>query len=159
METAEVVIKEMTAKTDDFRVIQRGSLVESINKTNQVFHVIDLAYAKQGIFFHSWIGYRTVDQLKQVLDGHFAKLYAQYKCKGMVIEISRMEGSFASANDWFASYFMPKLVSYGMQYSAVVLPANVFAQLAVDDWNNKVGGFITRNFGSANEALAWLRSV
>jgi len=158
MATDEIIIKEATLK-DDFKVIQKGQLVDSVNKTNQVFHTIDLTYAKEGIMFHSWIGYRTNDQLKQVLDGHFAKIYEQQKFKKMVIEISRMSGSFDEANDWMATYFMPKLVRLGLQYSAVVLPANVFAQVSTEEWNKKVGGFTTRNFGSANEALAWLRSV
>jgi len=159
MEANEVIIKEATTQSDDYRVVQKGNMVESTNKLNQVFHYIDLAYAKQGILVHGWLGYRTIDQLKSVLDGHFIKIYSQYKFKNMVIEISRMSGSFTEANDWMANYFMPKLVSLGLKNTAVVLPANLFAQMAVEDWNKKVGGFTTRNFSSLSDALVWLRSV
>jgi hypothetical protein len=155
----EIVLKEITNAQDDYKVVQKGDMVESLNKMNQVFHFIDLSYAKkEGIMFHGWIGYRSNEQLKSVLDGHFANIYNQYKFKNMVIEISKMSGAFNEANDWMATYFMPKLVSFGLQKSAVVLPANVFSQLAVDDWNEKVSGFQSRNFGSVNDALTWLRN-
>jgi hypothetical protein len=158
MATGEIIIREATSK-DDFRVIQKGQVIESINKSAQVFHTIDLSYAKDGILFHSWIGYRTNDQLKQVLDGHFAKIYEQHKFKKMIIENSKMSGSFDEANDWMATYFMPKLVKLGLQYVAVVLPANVFAKISVEEWDKKIGGFTSRNFGSSNEAFVWLRSL
>lgn len=158
MAANETVIKEATSK-DDFKVIQTGQIVDSINQANQVFHTIDLSYAKEGIMYHSWIGYRSNDQLKQVLDGHFVKFYEQNKFKKMVIEISKMSGSFDAANDWMATYFMPKLVKLGLAYSAVVVPANVFAQVSTEEWNKKVGGFTTRSFGSSKDALTWLRSV
>jgi len=155
----ETILKEATAVKDDYKVVQKGDLVESINKMNQVFHYIDLSYAKEGIMVHGWLGYRSNEQLKSVLDGHFVKIYGQYKFKNMVIEISKMSGAFTEVNDWMASYFMPKLVSLGLRNSAVVLPANIFSQLAVDDWNKKVSGFTTRNFGSLNDALNWLRKA
>lgn len=158
MET-EKVIKEVTAQKDDFKVVQKGMMVESINKLNQTFHFLDLSYTKQNIFFHGWIGYRTNDQIKQVLDGHFMNLYKQYKCKNMIIENSRMSGSFNEINDWLATYFMPKMIEIGLKNNAVVLPQNIFAQLAVEEWDKKVGGFTTRNFGSVNDALNWLRTV
>jgi hypothetical protein len=156
---AEKIIKEMTAQKDDFKVVQKGQMIESINKLNQTFHFLDLSYAKQGIFFHGWIGYRTNEQIKQVLDGHFMNLYQQYKCKNMLIENTRMSGSFTEINDWLAGYFMPKMIGLGLSNNAVVLPQNIFAQLAVEDWDKKVGGFASRNFGSLNDALNWLKTV
>lgn len=77
----------------------------------------------------------------------------------MIIENSRMSGSFNEINDWLATYFMPKMIEIGLKNNAVVLPQNIFAQLAVEEWDKKVGGFTTRNFGSVNDALNWLRTV
>lgn len=155
---AEKIIKEMTGQKDDYKVVQRGDMVESINRLNQVFHYIDLSYVKQGILFHGWVGFRTTDQLKSVLDGHFMKIYQQYKCKSAIVDSTKMTGSFDEANDWMAGYFMPKLVNMGLKNVAVVLPQNIFAQLAVESWDKKVGGFASRNFGSLKDALNWLKS-
>jgi Golgi nucleoside diphosphatase len=117
--------------------VQRGQRVESINKLNQVFHFIDLTYTKQNIIFHGWIGYRTNEQIMQVLDGHFMNFYKQYKCKSMIIENSKMSGTFTEINDWLAGYFMPKMISMGLKNNAVVLPQNIFSKLAVEDWIRK----------------------
>ena len=156
---AEKVIKEITAQKDDFKVVQKDQMIESINKLNQTFHFLDLSYAKQGIFFHGWLGYRTNDQIKQVLDGHFFNFYKQYKCRGMLIENSKMSGSFAELNDWLAGYFMPKMIALGLKNNAVVLPKNVFAQLAVEEWDKKVGGFASRNFDNVADAINWLKTA
>ncbi|NJK96550.1 MAG: hypothetical protein HC905_17985 [Bacteroidales bacterium] len=135
---SEIVIKEATSQKDDFKVVQKGNMVESINKLNQVFHYIDLNYVKQGIMFHGWTGFRTTEQLKAVLDGHFMDIYKKYKCKGALVESTKMSGSFNEANDWLAGVFMPKLIGLGLTKVAVVLPHNIFAQMAVDEWDKKL---------------------
>ena len=158
MET-EKIIKEMTAQKDDYKVVQRGDMVESVNKMNQVFHYVDISYVKRGIFYQSWVGYRTTNQFKSVLEGHVYQIFEQYKCKSSLIDSTKMSGSFDEANDWLAGYYMPKLVLLGLRNVAVVLPQNVFAQLAVESWDKKIGGFTSRNFGSINDALNWLKTV
>lgn len=156
---ADTVVNEVLAQYADFKVVRKGQMIESINKLNQVFHFIDLSYTKQDIFFHGWLGYRTNEQIKDVLDGHFMKLYQQYKCKNMIIENTKMSGTFTEINDWLAGYFMPKMILHGLRNNAVIFPKNVFAQLAVEDWDKKVGGFASRNFDSISDAIAWLKSA
>ena len=155
---SEIVLKEATAQKDDFRVVQRGNMVESINKLNLVFHYIDLSYVPKGIIFHGWTGFRTTDQMKKVLDGHFMDIFKKSKCKAALVESSKMSGSFDEANEWLANIFMPKLIGLGLTKVAVVLPHNIFAQMAVDEWDKKIGGFSSRNFGSVNDAVTWLKS-
>lgn len=155
----EVIIKDSAGRQNDFKVVQKDQVIESINNLNQTFHFMDLAYVKDGILFHGWTGYRTNDQIKEVLDGHFMDYYTKHRCKGMLIENTKMSGSFTEINDWLATYFMPKMIKLGLKNCAVVLPQNIFAQLAVEDWDKKVEGFQTRNFGSVNDALAWLRTA
>jgi hypothetical protein len=156
---AEIILKEITSQKDDYRVVQRGDIIESINKQNQVFHYIDLSYVKKGIFLQGWVGYRTTDQLKAVLEGHYMKLFIQHKCKNSVVDSTKMSGSFNEATDWLAQIYMPKLINLGLKNVAVVLPTNVFAQLTVDEWDKKVGGFESRNFGSLTDAVNWLKTA
>ena len=155
----ETQIKDYTQTKTRFKVIKKGDIYESINKTNQVFHRLDLSYLNQGIFFHGWIGYRTNEQIKEVLEGHFIELFLKHKPKKMLIENSKMTGTFAAINDWLSTYFMPKMIRAGLTHNAVVFPENIFAQLAVEDWDQKVGGFHNRSFKSLSEALDWLKSV
>jgi hypothetical protein len=155
----EIVLKDMTTLKDDFKVVQKGDIIESINRLDQVFHYIDLSYIKQGIFLHGWVGFRTTDQFKAVHDGHVLKLFQQFNCKNAIVECTRMSGSFDEANDWLAGYYMPKLILSGLHNVGVVLPQNILAQMAVEEWDKKVGGFTSRNFGSLNDALNWLKTV
>lgn len=155
----ETKIKDFTQTKTGFKVIQTGNTIQSINKMDQVFHEIDLTYLKEGILYHGWIGYRTNDQIKEVLDGHFVELYNKHKCSKMLIENSKMTGTFSAINDWLNDYFMPKMINSGLTHNAVVFPENIFAQLAVEDWDQKVGGFHNKSFKSTSEALTWLRSV
>ena len=52
----------------------------------------------------------------------------------MLLDTSRMSGSFTDTNEWCGTYYMPKLKSAGMKNIAVVLPSDIFAQLAMKDW-------------------------
>jgi hypothetical protein len=124
-----------------------------------MFHFIDLNYKKDGIFFHGWVDYRTNEQIKEVLDGHFIDMFRTSGCKKMLIENTKMTGSFSGINDWLGEYFMPKMIKMGLTANAVVLPSDIFSQLAVEDWDEKVRGFVTRNFGNLNEGLNWLKSL
>jgi hypothetical protein len=131
-------------------------MVESVNKLNQVFHFVDLSYTKVDIFYQGWIGYRSIEQMKDVLEGHFVKLFQENPCKSMLMEGSRMSGSFSDINNWFAMTYMPKLMNLGLKNIAVVLPENIFAQLATKDWTKKLRGFNVKTFSSLSEALTWV---
>ena len=152
----EVIIREATSQINDFRIVKLGTMVESVNKLNQVFHFVDLSYTKVDIFYQGWIGYRSIEQMKDLLEGHLVNLFQQHPCKSMLMEGSRMSGSFSDINNWFAMTYMPKLMNLGLKNIAVVLPENIFAQLAVKDWAKKLRGFNVQTFSSLSEALTWV---
>jgi hypothetical protein len=152
----EVILKEEPAHKDDFRVVWEGDRIEAINRDNQVFHFIDLSYLKKDIIFHGWNGFRTTRQMKDVLEGHFMDIYRRYHSAKVLVDSTRMSGSFNEANDWLATVYMPGLIQLGLKKVAIILPHNIFAQMAVDDWDRKIDGFVSRNFGSVNEGLTWL---
>jgi hypothetical protein len=152
----ELIIREAISQVNDFRIVEMGTMVESVNKLNQVFHFVDLSYTKVDIFYQGWIGYRSTDQMKDVLEGHMVKLFQQNPCKNMLMESSRMSGSFSDINNWFALTYMPKLMNLGLKSIAIVLPENIFAQLAVKEWCKKLRGFNIKTFSSLSEALTWV---
>jgi len=106
-----------------------------------------------------WIGFRTVDQLKEILSGHFTTYFQRYKSKKVLVDATRMTGSFVEANEWMANELMPKLIDMGLQNIATALPQNVFAQLSADDWIKKIKGLDSRMFGSFEEALNWIKKI
>lgn len=153
----ETVIKNYEQSKSGIKVVQNGKMIKSYNRMGQEFHFIDLNYLSEGILLHGWVGFRSSEQLMEVLDGHFFEVFSQNPCRKMLINNIQMTGSFSSVNDWLANDFMPKMINKGLTDNAVVLPANVFASLAVEDWDKKVGGFTTKNFKSLDEGLTWLR--
>ena len=156
----EKVIKDFSSKLiHGFKVVEDGNLIKSINRQGKMFHFIDTNYKKDGIIFHGWVDYRTNEQIKDVLSGHFIEIFQKSGCKKMLIENSKMTGSFSGINDWLGEHLMPKLIRMGLTSNAVVLPADIFSQLAVEDWDEKITGFVSRNFGNLNEALNWLKSL
>lgn len=152
----ETVIKDFNQVKNGFKVLQKGDLIQSVNKMGQTFHTIDLSYASRGIFYHSWEGYRTNDQFIEVLQGHFIDYYSKYRCSKMLTDTSKMTGTFAAVNEWLANEFTPKLISFGFTKHAVVLASNIFAQLAAEEYEMKVSGLTNRNFGSLKDGLKWL---
>ena len=154
----EKIIKNYDETKNAFKITQDGDIIRCYNRMNQEFHFIDTSFLKEGILLHGWKGFRTADQLKEVLEGHLYEIFSKNSCSKMLIDNRNMSGSFSSVNDWLANDYMPKLVSNGLMSNAVVLPNNIFAKLAVEDWDRKINGFSTRNFDDTEKALAWLRS-
>ncbi len=151
------IIKNFDQTQSGFKIVQEGNFIKSYNRIGKAFHFIDLNYLNEGILYHGWIGFSPAEELKEVLEGHFFEIFAKNNCQKMLIENTQMTGSFSAVNQWLADYFMPKIVRRGLKDCAVVLPKNIFAQLAVKDWDEKVGGFTTKNFDNANKALTWLK--
>jgi hypothetical protein len=151
------IIKDYGQTKTGFKVIQNGNLIQSFNQANQLFHYIDLSYLKDDIYFIGWVGYRTNEQIKEVLDGHFMEIYSSHKCSKMIINNSKMTGTFFTINDWLTAYLMPKMINMGLLYNAVIYPENIFAQLAVEDFGQKKEGFKNRSFKNLDSALTWLK--
>lgn len=155
----ETLVKDYAQTKNGFKVIQEEHKILSLQKTGEAFHFIDQNYLNRGILFHGWIGYRKKEQIIEVLEGHFWDTFIKYPCKKMLIENSKMTGSFSGINNWLTNTFMPRMIEKGLKQCAVVYPANIFAQLAVEDWDQKVGGFHNKSFKSEGEALTWLKMV
>jgi hypothetical protein len=152
------VLKEKTSTKSGISVVKKGNIVETYNKAQKVIHTIDLSNVGLKILIHSWLGFRTAEEFIEICDGHLYDLFKSNGCKKIIVDISKMTGSFDSVNDWMANTYMPKLMKIGFNCSAVVLPKDVFAQISVENWEQKVSGFTTRNFGDLNAALNWIKA-
>ena len=139
-----------------FKTIRKRSYIETYNNLNQLIHYIDLTYVKAGIFFHGWVGFRSNDQMKEILQGHFLEIFTESNCDKILMDCSKMKGSFIDINTWYAEAFMPNLVNLGLKHHAIVKPNDNFAQLAFRDWSNKINGFKNNSFATLGEAINWL---
>jgi hypothetical protein len=74
----ETQIKDYQQTKSGFKVVQHGDVIQSYNKMGQVFHFIDTSYLREGIYYHGWIGYRSNEQIIEVLCekiGYYNKRY------------------------------------------------------------------------------------
>jgi hypothetical protein len=149
------VIKERL-ELGGYKVIRRQSIIETLNNLNQVIHFIDLSYTQADIFYHGWVGYRTNDQMKDILTGHFKDIFKEHPTINMLTDCSKMKGSFMDLNNWYVKNFIPELTTLGLKNNANIFPTETSAQIAVKDWNDKVQGINNMTFFSLNEALSWL---
>lgn len=154
---AQQILKEKTSTKNGISVVLKGNIVETYNKGQKLIHTIDLSNVKSKVLVHTWIGFRTSDEFIEICDGHLYDFFKTNACTKILVDISKMTGSFDGVNDWMATYFMPKLMKAGFNCSAVVLPKDVFAQISVENWEQKVSGFTTRNFGDYYTALNWIK--
>ena len=155
MESFEV-LKESTYQLGGFKVVKKSSSIETISHLNHVIHFIDLTYINVGIFYHGWVDSRTNDQMKEILTGHFYEIYKKYRCANMLMDCTKMKGSFSGINQWYATVFMPEISRKGLKNHALVNPVEQFAQLSVKDWTRKVIGINNQNFDTLSDALNWL---
>jgi hypothetical protein len=146
-------------QTGGFKVIKRQYYIETMNHLNQLIHYIDLSYTKADILYHGWVGYRTNDQMKEILTGHFRDIFDDYRCKNMLTDYTKSKGNFKYINDWYTQKLMPEFISLGLKNNANIFPAENYAQLAVKDWNNKVKGIKNMTFDSLSDALTWLALI
>lgn len=153
----QTVIKDRAQSGTGLLVVQDGNKIQTINRAEQLIHSIELDYVPYQILVHRWIGYRTNEQFKEIIDGHFMDLFRKNRCTKVVVDISEMTGTFNGINDWMAEYLMPKLVTLGFRASAVILPKNIFVKLSADEWEEKTSGFTNRNFEKFPDALIWLK--
>jgi hypothetical protein len=153
---AEELIKEKKQQVGGFKVVKKGPIVETVNNLGQVFHSADLSYAQAGILYHSWNGFRSNDQLRDVLDGHMMDLCRIYRCKNIIMDCTKMRGSFSDLNDWLTKIYTPKLIAAGIKSLVIVIPEDIFAHLAVKDFGKKVQGINYRSFKALSEAFNWI---
>ncbi len=152
----ENILKEIDQTKSGFKVVSNGDIITSISRMGKEFHFLNTKYLTNGILFHGWKGFRTAEQLTEVLETYVKENFIQHHCTKMIIDNSEMAGSFSSVNDWLSNTYMPSLVQKGLKACAVIIPSNVFAKLAVNDWDKKINGFASQNFDDLDKALAWL---
>lgn len=146
------------------RVTTEGAKTITHNDIGKQVSEMDLSLKGEGIFVDRWIGFVTDEEMKAIMDGHYYRLFADSGCNKKICDTTLLEGSFDGVNEWFATYFLPKLMQAGLRYNAIVLPRDIFAQMAMNENTEQVeataaDAFQVRMFGSFEDARTWLKSL
>ncbi|GHN02725.1 hypothetical protein WSM22_42140 [Cytophagales bacterium WSM2-2] len=106
----------------------------------------------------SWYGsFGVQENFKKVLLMLLTQVEAVGSSKGLS-DTSQMTASFDGSRDWMVQEIIPKLISMGIRYHAIVIPKNIFTKLSLKDYVQRVAGMEIRQFGDLKEAKEWLLS-
>lgn len=76
---------------------------------------------------------------------------------GRIVSDTRNLGAISPENqEWSNNDWAPRAIAVGYQKIAIVLPADVFGQISVEDIMNKVGDLSFHYFNSMEEGIKWI---
>jgi hypothetical protein len=105
-----------------------------------------------------WTGaFETEENMKEGLR-LVLKNILKYNSKKWLADLSQIEGDFSFAQEYIAHEVVPKAMSYGLQFEALVIPKSIIGMLAVQETLQIFNHLEIRMFGSVDEATAWLNS-
>ncbi|MGD1847064.1 MAG: hypothetical protein ACFB10_16870 [Salibacteraceae bacterium] len=127
------------------------------NNVGQVHCRIEYDFDQHTIY-STWFGFHELEDTQRGLLKllELQEKHAGHFHKGMA-NTQAVEGSWAGANDWIETEYMPRNIQSGSRKSAMVVGEDIFNQMSSDDLINRVGDLITiRTFGNVEEAQTWL---
>lgn len=105
-----------------------------------------------------WIGdFETAENFKLGLELVLQSI-ERFKSKKWLADLSRIGRGFEESNEWIAQSVVPRAMSLGLVFEALVLPMNIFALLSVQETMMRIEGLEIRLFGDVKEATNWLNS-
>lgn len=127
------------------------------NNLNEPVAELSLRYLADGIYNDSWFGYVTSEEYKEIMQGVYLDYFIQSKATRKLCNTLKLStGMEDETATWFNASLLPQLINAGMQYNALVIPENIFAQLSLSE--NFNGEEYFKMFPSEQEALAWLKT-
>lgn len=96
----------------------------------------------------------NTDQIKDSLKA-IMNFVEKNEVKGLVVDISRVKGTFSMLNEYIATVYTPKIISHGVSFNAVVVSNDTFTKFATDQLVQKIRDFEIRTFQNFADAEAW----
>jgi hypothetical protein len=108
----------------------------------------------------TWNAYVFSDEYREINTRVLERLENRTMHK-MIRDTRKLNIISAKDQEWFSEFVAPQLVLAGLKYSAVILPENQLAKMAVEDIVHRLNPKIvdTRFFGDMDSAREWLATV
>jgi hypothetical protein len=134
-----------------------GDTISVTNSLKNKVVELSLRLSKDGIYNDVWFGYVTSDEYKEIMAGAYLDYFAFSKNKKKLCNTLKLTAGMEDETaKWFNDYLLPKLMAAGLQYNALVIPEDIFANLSLtENFNNEE---YMKFFPSEEEAIAWLKS-
>jgi hypothetical protein len=79
--------------------------------------------------------------------------------KGIVSNLSKLQGTFTGATEFFEKEYYPHMIKNGLCCTAIIVSNDIFTKYAVKELTKRVGNFHLHVFEDASEAERWVLQV
>lgn len=133
---------------------------EKTYSTNQGRPYLKICYnATDDYLMVEWLGYVNP---QFVVEGSNALIEAAKICgtSKFLSDKTTVQGTYKKTNPWLEDDWFPRAVEAGLKFGASVLSGNIFSQMSSKDLEERVkeGKLVYKNFGSVEQAIAWLKT-
>ncbi|MBC3539563.1 STAS/SEC14 domain-containing protein [Rufibacter sediminis] len=104
----------------------------------------------------TWQGYSTPDTVKAGMEAYTEAL-EEANCHAMLIDTRDMVGSWSHSLEWTLEEWAPKAARAGLQFYALVVKPETFAEATADAFYASIKSFEAEVFSDLATARAWLR--
>jgi hypothetical protein len=128
---------------------------ELVNAFGNVYLTISLDHENHWIQA-TWQGYSTPEAVKSGMEAYTKALEAA-DCNAMLIDTRAMVGSWSHSLEWTLEEWSPQATKAGLQYYALVVTPETFAEATADAFYAQIESFEAEVFADLATARAWLR--
>ncbi|UII34065.1 hypothetical protein LVD17_09590 [Fulvivirga ulvae] len=109
------------------------------------------------IIIYEWLVPPTEQEFKAGCE-QMIEAIAHFKT-GKVVVDTREQGALApDLLEWMTTDWLSRAVAAGYTHGAIILPTDIFTQLAVDEIMDMVSKkVVSRNFDDMSEAIEWIK--
>ncbi|MFB9862939.1 STAS/SEC14 domain-containing protein [Rufibacter immobilis] len=104
----------------------------------------------------TWQGYSTPEAVRTGMEAYTEAL-EEANCHAMLIDTRDMVGSWSHSLEWTLEEWAPKAAQAGLQFYALVVKPETFAEATADAFYASVTSFEAEVFADLATARAWLR--
>ncbi len=126
--------------------------------TETPYHI--LYDEKLGAVVMDWDGYATSEQFREGTE-LMLNVMMRYKTGKVLANIKDMILIGREDQDWLEKTFLPRAISFGFRFIAIIRPDNYFNNVAVESISYKIDKekLGLQFFDSKTEAISWLKSI
>ncbi|MHC2991005.1 hypothetical protein OB13_05185 [Pontibacter sp. HJ8] len=126
------------------------------NAFGSVYLTIELDTLNRWVYVN-WIGYPTEENMKTGVSA-YTEVLTNIDYSSILLDTRLMIGTWEHSLNWMLYDWAPEAASAGLEYYAMVVQPETFAEATADDFLSKVTAFEAQVFEDMEEAKDWLRT-
>jgi hypothetical protein len=145
---------------EGLKVSDHEEVITVQNRFGDIIVQLDFTFASEGILTDVWHGFVTPEEYKIVMEGMLIDAFVVSRCSMKICNTQNLKiGMNSETSEWFKSKFLPKLITSGLKYNAIVMPKDMYARESMEYFERNLTNHYAMLFSSFDIALLWMRSL